>query len=123
MDPQSHERAPFIVEVRAEDDIPVVAVTGEIDLSNEDVTQAEISGQLDRRPPLLVIDLRKVTFLGSAGVRLLLDNHMTATGSGIRLPIVANQRAVLRTLAVTEIDRVLELITDPTEPFAQLVRG
>ncbi len=123
MDSQLHGHAPFTVQIRAEDDIPVVAVTGEIDLSNEDVIQAEISDQLDRRPPLLVIDLREVTFLGSAGIRLLISNHLTATGSGIRLPVVAGHRAVLRPLKVSEVDQVLELITDQADPFSRLVRG
>ncbi|MEV6710745.1 STAS domain-containing protein [Lentzea sp. NPDC051208] len=120
MDPQLHGHAPFTVEIRAKDDIPIVAVTGEIDLSNEDVIQAEISDQLDRRPPLLVIDLRKVTFMGSAGIRLLIGNHMTATSSGIRLPVVAAHHAVLRPLEVTEVDQQLELITDQDDPLSQL---
>jgi anti-sigma B factor antagonist len=123
MDPQLHGHAPFAVEIRAENDIPIVAVTGEIDLTNEDVIQAEISDQLARRPPLLVIDLRKVTFMGSAGIRLLVGNHMTAASSGIRLPIVATHHAVLRPLKVTEVDQLLELITDQDNPLSQLVRN
>ena len=123
MDPQPHGYAPFTVEVRTEDDMPVVAVGGEIDSSNEHVIQAEVGDQLGRRPPLLVVDLMKVTFLGSAGIRVLISSHMTATNAGTRLLVVADHHAVLRPLEVSKVDQVLELVTDHALPLSRLVRS
>jgi anti-anti-sigma factor len=49
----------------------VIAITGEIDISNARELEAEIAAELPDGDPRLVIDLGGLTFLDAAGVHLL----------------------------------------------------
>ena len=101
--------APFTVEIHERDGVPVVVIGGEIDTSNDAEIGNAIGVQLEPRPSVVLIDLRKVRFLGSAGVRLLLKNHLHAQSNGTRFVVIADHRAVLRTLAIAQLDQVVEL--------------
>lgn len=107
------DAAPVSIQTRLTGpDVPIVAVRGEIDESNDYLISAEISDHLAQCVPVVVADLREVTFIGSAGVRLLLDRHFAAEEVGTRLVVVADQRVVLRPLEVTELDKVLHVYHD-----------
>ncbi len=67
----------FSVSRRRAGDAIVVAPAGEIDLATVDALAAEIDlalGQVDA----LVLDLREVTFIDSAGLRLVLETSRKA---------------------------------------------
>ncbi|ANZ35896.1 hypothetical protein BBK82_07160 [Lentzea guizhouensis] len=89
--------------------MPVVVIGGEIDTSNDAEISRVIGAQLEPRMPLVVVDLRKVRFLGSAGVRLLLENHLLARSVGTTFIVVADHRVVLRPLEITGLDHIVEL--------------
>lgn len=62
-----------------------------------------------QRPPALdvhAVDAREVTFLGSPGLALLAE---LAEERGTRLPLWATDRAVLRPLRVTGLDRLFDV--------------
>ncbi|MFD1150630.1 anti-sigma factor antagonist [Saccharothrix hoggarensis] len=95
------------VETTEVDGLPVTRVTGEVDALGVDLLREELDDQLDRRPRMLVADLTGVTVLGSLGIGLLLDAHRRAAADGVEFAVVAAQRAVVRPLRLTEVDRVL----------------
>ncbi|MGW4116250.1 STAS domain-containing protein [Actinosynnema sp. NPDC004786] len=94
------------VRTTEQDGVPVTAVAGEIDADSVAPVRAEVCAQLGRRPDALVLDLCSVSFLGSAGLTMLLDAHHRASRDGVSLAVVAGRRQVLRLLAVTELDHV-----------------
>lgn len=117
------DAAPVAIQIRlTEPDVPIVAVRGEIDETNDDLISGEISNQLARCAPVVVVDLREVTFIGSAGLRLLLDRHFAAEEAGIKLAVVANRRVVLRLLEVTELDQILNVHDDIPAALGSLAR-
>jgi anti-anti-sigma factor len=63
--------------------VVVVAITGEIDLSNARELEAAIAAELDGSP--LVIDLGGLEFLDAAGVHLL--HRLAARASGFALVV------------------------------------
>jgi anti-anti-sigma factor len=100
----------------ADEPIAVVAVRGEVD--------ADEAAQLRRAGAALLgtngavaVDLSGVTFFGSRGIAALVELHRIADGSGARLSIVTGRanRAVLRPLALTGVDRVLRLVPSVEE--------
>lgn len=91
------------------DGVPVTVVAGEIDTDSVAPVQAEVCAQLGKHPDALVLDLCSVSFLGSAGLTMLLDAHRLASQGGVSLAVVAGQRQVLRLLAVTELDDVFAI--------------
>lgn len=86
--------------VRHGDDATVVHVVGEIDTLTAPVLRA----QLDEHIPvvsLLVLDLSEVTFLGSAGLAVLVAGKDGADARGHTLRLVCGSRIVTRALEAT----------------------
>jgi anti-sigma B factor antagonist len=86
--------------VRHGDDATVVHVVGEIDTLTAPVLRA----QLDEHIPavsLLVLDLSDVTFLGSAGLAVLVAAKDGADARGHTLRLVCGSRIVTRALEAT----------------------
>ncbi|GEL19929.1 STAS domain-containing protein [Pseudonocardia asaccharolytica] len=82
---------------------PVIcAVRGEVDMSNAD----ELSVYLDsafKAGPDVVVDLSGVTFLASAGVRVLLKAYTDRRGRRIAIVTNAAIEAVLRICGLTAV--------------------
>jgi len=91
------------------------ALSGEIDLSTVDELEGRLRGSLDGGPPLLVIDLRQVTFLDSSGLRLLLRLDERQKGIGGRMVLVQGGRRVARVFELTGAGERLEIVDDPSE--------
>ncbi|MDN5751562.1 MAG: STAS domain-containing protein [Pseudonocardia sp.] len=78
----------------------VVHVVGEIDTLTAPVLRAQLDGQI-AVVPLLVLDLTDVTFLGSAGLAVLVAARDDADLRGHRLRLVCGSRIVTRALQAT----------------------
>ncbi len=64
-----------VVEVtdRRERSVPVCVIRGELDASNVDTVLERVVASVDRDAPGVVLDLAGLSFLDSAGVRILFD--------------------------------------------------
>ncbi len=91
------------------------ALSGEIDLSTVAELEERLEGPLNGGPPLLVLDLRHVTFLDSSGLRLLLRLDERQRGAGGRMVLVQGGRRVARVFELTGAGDRLEIVTDPAE--------
>ncbi|OLF15175.1 STAS domain-containing protein [Actinophytocola xanthii] len=91
------------------DGAAVVAVTGEIDMTNRGPVLALLTAELDQHPEALVIDLTKTDFFGTTGIRVLLETARHAADLGIDMAVATDQRAVLRPLRITELDESLNI--------------
>ena len=91
------------------------ALSGEIDLSTVAELEARLKGSLDGGVPLLVLDLREVTFLDSSGLRLLLRLDERQKGIGGRMVLVQGGRRVARVFELTGAGERLEIVDDPSE--------
>jgi anti-anti-sigma factor len=75
------------LEVHQRDGVLVAVLTGELDLSNAAALEERIAAAANVEVPL-VVDLTAVTFLDSAGVRLL-DHLVAARQPGLAIRVVA----------------------------------
>lgn len=95
----------------------VVQAGGELDM----LTAPRLSSQLDQAeaivvpPAPVVLDLTGLTFLGSAGLVLLLAHHERCAALGSTLHIRSGDGAATRALTVTALDRVLNLVPEYAE--------
>jgi len=89
----------------------IITVVGEVDLMTAPRLGASVRQALQQ--PFdgpVVIDLSRVTFLDSSGLRALLEAHSQADRAGEPLRIfVDHQRPVIRPLEATGLDKVLML--------------
>jgi anti-anti-sigma factor len=91
----------------------LVTLGGELDVSTAptvETTLRQIEGQ---RVPLMILDLRGLTFLDSSGLRLILEADGRARRDDRRLVVVSGPPEVQRVFRVTLTDSRLEFIDDP----------
>jgi anti-sigma B factor antagonist len=90
-----------------------VSVAGEVDTFTAPTLRSALDAELERRPPELVLDLRGVRFLGSAGLTALVKTKKSADARGIALRLIAGTRPVTRPLQVTGLDAMFTITGDP----------
>jgi len=88
---------------------------GELDLSTierveEEIGRAELTGA-----PLVVIDLRALTFLDSTGLRTIVTADQRARRAGRRLVVRKGPETVHRVFTITRLDERLEMVDDGEE--------
>jgi anti-anti-sigma factor len=103
-----------ILDVRTEDrnGLVHVALVGELDLSSVAKVQEELRRIEASAPATLVVDLSKLTFLDSTGLRCIVTADERARAEGRRIVIVRGPDAVQRVFAITRLDDRLEMVDD-----------
>jgi anti-anti-sigma factor len=96
---------------RAGDGVAVVAV-GEIDLATVDAVRAEIDAARTETT-LVLLDLRDVTFIDSAGVRLVLEGSRELAAEGGELVIVRGGPEVRRVFDLVGLDGRVKMVDEP----------
>ena len=93
-----------------------VRVTGELDLATAPILAQALS-QAEERGQRVVLDLRELTFMDSAGVHVILEASLRANASGRVLVLVRGPAHVDRVLDLTRASDSLEIVDlDPVEP-------
>ena len=98
----------FSVSRRRVGDAIVVAPSGEIDLATIDALQAEVDAAASEASPV-VLDLRAVTFIDSAGLRLVLHNSRAIAD----FTVVRGPREVQRVFDLVGLDGRLTMLDRP----------
>lgn len=103
----------FELALRREGDIPVLTLSGELDIAvvgRLDQALAPIEAQ---QPPILLLDLRTLSFMDSSGLRLVLEADLRARRENRRLVVVRGPDPVHRVFTVATLDKRLEFVDDP----------
>ena len=93
-----------------------VSLRGEMDMGNADAIQATLRDAIEHGVDRVVIDLSRLAFVDSSGVRVLL-----ALASRLRerrrelVLVVPDQGIVRRVLAVSGVDAVVPVVADATQ--------
>lgn len=95
----------FQVDVRTEPGGTVVTVSGELDVASNQVLERTLARL--REVDLVVVDLRRLTFIDSTGLGVLVRAHQLAREQGRRLGFVRGDGQVNRLLSLTGLDTEL----------------
>lgn len=87
----------------------VVSLPAEIDITNADQVRGDLLSILNQGAAPLIADLSKTTFCDSAGVSALARSFRRAEASQSEMRLVVSTPAVQRVLALTGIDRLLDI--------------
>jgi anti-sigma B factor antagonist len=90
------------------DRLVVVSVSGTVDMLSAPWMADAIDSALAKDPAGLIIDLSKVDFLASAGIRVLIEAHDTVASSG-RFGVVADGPATSRPLTLLGINEIISI--------------
>ncbi|HEX3589012.1 MAG TPA: STAS domain-containing protein [Pseudonocardiaceae bacterium] len=87
-------------------------VWGEVDVATSGTLARRLREAVALASPSrpLTVDLRDVTFLGAAGLRVLVDTQAACDAEGIRTVVVADQSAVLTPLTVSGVAGLLTVV-------------
>jgi anti-anti-sigma factor len=89
-----------------------VVLVGELDLSTVAKVQEELRRVEESQPPTVVIDLSRLTFLDSTGLRCIVTADERAREAGRRIVVVRGPDPVQRVFSITRLEERLEMVDD-----------
>ena len=89
-----------------------VQLSGELDISTAPKVEDELARIEPGRPELIVLDLRKLAFMDSTGLRLLIAADTRARQQSRRLTIVKGPEPVQRVFRITRLEERLEIVDE-----------
>ena len=89
-----------------------LALVGELDLGTIGIVEAELADACDRAR-LVVLDLRRLEFIDSTGLRLLLTLDAASRRDGFDLSIVTGPRGPENVFELTGLGSRLPLVEEP----------
>ena len=95
------------------DGVVQLVLSGEFDLSSAAQIEDVLKELEERRPDVLVLDLRELSFMDSTGLRVMVSADARARDDSRRLAIVQGPEAVHRVFRITGLDDHLEIVETP----------
>ena len=89
-----------------------MALVGELDIASAPRFEEGLVEVERDTPGVLVLDLRRVDFIDSTGLRAVIAADERARSAGRRFVIIRGPAAVERVFSVTQLDQRLEIVDD-----------
>jgi anti-sigma B factor antagonist len=106
------------------DDVYVVRVAGEVDMSHEEELRSELRAAVEAETNGIVVDLTACEFIDSSAIRALLLSREEKNRNPDResLAVAASSEQILRILEVMGLDKVLAVEPTVDQAAAALSR-
>ena len=91
-----------------QDRFACVVLVGDLDASEVNGFERALLRLEQAHPPLLIVDLRDVTFIDSHGLSALLDAEARARGDGRRIMLTRPPDSVMKVFQITLLDQRFE---------------
>lgn len=98
------------------DGTPVIGAEGEIDLGNVDTLRTTTSEVVRAGPKRVIFDFRKVTFMDSSGLGILVATRKRLGSAPGAVTVISDQPAVVHSLSITGLDRVFSVQSEAPVP-------
>ena len=108
----------FSVDVKDGERAVVIGVSGELDLASSPELEHELERGIASGVEILIIDLRKLEFMDSTGLSVLVRAHQKATQAGKQFVVVKGPQQVQRLLSLTGVAERLTVVDSPDELLA-----
>jgi anti-sigma B factor antagonist len=95
-----------------------VELSGELDISSAASVESRLLELEQRAPAWLILDLRKVNFIDSTGLSMIINADGRAKKAGRKLTIVSGDGVPLRILRTVGLEERLDVVTEMPEPAA-----
>jgi anti-sigma B factor antagonist len=101
--------------VQRSDDGRIVRLmlSGELDMATAASLELELQTAEAAQPPVLVLDLEELRFMGVSGLRSILDAARRARRDGRHFVVTNPEPHISRLFALTAIDQSVELMRGP----------
>ncbi|MBV9212402.1 MAG: STAS domain-containing protein [Actinobacteria bacterium] len=102
------------LETREEEGAVRIAISGELDLGSALTFDEELRRAEGRAPQTVILDLRRLRFMDSTGLRLIMSAQSRASARGRRLAIVLGTDSIRRIFRMAGVGRRLEIVDHPS---------
>lgn len=96
-----------------------LALEGELDIASAGQVERELTRIEREGPQVLVLDLRRLGFMDSTGLRIVVAADARAREQSRRLVVVRGPDAVQRIFRMTRLDERLEMVDEPAAAQAR----
>jgi len=103
------------VETRWDGDRATVTLSGELDLSTAPQVEQALAEAEEKGPETMVLDLRRLAFMDSTGLRVVLAADGRARRDGRRLEVVPGPPQVHRVFRIALLDRRVAFVDPPED--------
>ncbi len=103
------------IDVSREGERVVLSLDGELDLASVPLLESEVENATLDDPATIVLDLRKLEFIDSTGLRAILSLDQRSTERGQAFALVRGSQQVQRLMSMTRVDEHLRIIATPEE--------
>jgi anti-sigma B factor antagonist len=100
------------IDAHDHDGVAHVVLSGELDLSTIAKVEQELSRVEGEGPAVVALDLSRLTFLDSSGLRVIVSADQRARRENRRFVVVRGPDTVQRVFSITRLDQQLELVDD-----------
>ena len=90
-----------------------VALSGELDLVCAYTFDARLREIEAREPEFILLDIRELSFVDSAGLGRILAAHRRNRQAGRRILLTRGSKTVQRMLAIAAVDQIVDFVPDP----------
>lgn len=110
-----------LLELTTETDGTLVrlALEGELDIASAGQVERELERIERDAPATVVLDLRRLAFMDSTGLRIIVSADARAREQSRRLVVVRGPEAVQRIFRMTRLDERLDMVDDPAAAGAR----
>jgi anti-sigma B factor antagonist len=100
------------IEVTSTPEAHTIVLIGEVDLTGTPTVEAALEEACAGEPGVTVLDLRKLTFIDSSGLRALVKGHQLHSAHGRELRIIPGPAGIQRLFELTGMTDLLPF-SDP----------
>lgn len=100
------------IDAHEHDGFAHVVLTGELDLSTIEKVEQELARVEGTGPATVALDLSRLTFLDSSGLRVIVSADKRARRENRRFVVVRGPESIQRVFSITRLDQQLELVDD-----------
>ncbi|HEY3281522.1 MAG TPA: STAS domain-containing protein [Armatimonadota bacterium] len=100
--------------------VPLLEVSGEVDLGTLPQLQRALERALSRNGNQLILDLRKVSFIDSSGVGALISAKKALLSRRGELHLICGDDHVRRKLGIMRLANILRLHSTPEEAYKDI---
>jgi anti-sigma B factor antagonist len=90
-------------------EMPVIAITGEVDLATAPLLRERLDAHLDGGASSIIVDLRGTTFLDSTGLGVLVNVLKRCREAGGELHLVISEPRILKLFAITGLQETFPI--------------
>jgi anti-anti-sigma factor len=108
--------SPLLVSRSDDGRVVRLVLSGELDMSSATSLELELQTAEARKPPLIVLDLAHLRFMGVSGLRAILDAARRARREGRQLVVTNPVPHIVRLFELTAIDQSVDLLRGPLLP-------